>query len=272
MRRISAALAVLLCCSFMMGSVSGFAQVYPSKNFYVTDHAGVISRGHRNDLSELAASFEEQTGVQAIMLTVKDLGEYGSDYAGYSRSILRDWGVGGEEQNGLLLLFCEQVGSKVHLEIGSGFDSGLAARFPQIFKEHIEPFWSGGNYSTGILNGYKALMRAVYIERGIPITDKMETQLRETKSAVSILGWGLIVVALFVMIRSMRVSRKYKQKYLYRHKMRQRSFVRTHNKNDDVTPKYTAVGERYPEERTRVRREGFIIYREPIDDDEPANE
>jgi len=80
------------------------ALVERSEDFFVTDAAGVLSQGTRNDI--ISANFdlmERGQGAQIVVVTIQYLdGMYADEYA---MRLFNDWGVGNQElNNGMLLL------------------------------------------------------------------------------------------------------------------------------------------------------------------------
>jgi len=264
MRKLRFILFALISCVLLMGAAE--APVSPSKSFYVSDYANVIFREHREQISRLAAELERATGVQTVVLTVENIS--GMEIEAYAQAIMDGWDVGGATDEGFVLLYCDQP-SQVYILVGSGLRSALTtAQSEEIQSETIAPFLSKHNYSTGIISGYKLMLGYIYTGYGIPPGEELLAIPEEAGEGGGISKMFLIfiVVALLAALRGMRVSRKYRQKYFYRHKYKRRSFTARHNQYDASRPPIPDNG--------TVRREGFIIYRDPPADmqDREGNE
>lgn len=228
------------------------APVAPTKSFYVNDYAGVIFSEHRDKIAALAKELERQTGVQAVMLTADSLGSQTIEQ--YAGDVMLGWEIGGPGQNGFVILYVKESDA-AYIALGEGMSTYLGKQETQrILEDTILPFFEGYNYSTGLLNGYKELLRTVYANAGIPLTEELQ-QLEQTQSGGGGFMLFFLVFGLAIMVRAMWVSHKYRKKYLYRHNYVRRGFVKQARIFDD-NPSGPDTAE------PKLRRRGFIIYRD----------
>ncbi|HEX7958238.1 MAG TPA: TPM domain-containing protein, partial [Pyrinomonadaceae bacterium] len=136
---------------------------------YVTDGAGVIDAGTREQLATVLNRLKERADIEFAVVTVPTTG--GRDIFGYSLAIARGWGIGSKdnEKNGLLLVVAVndrkwQVQVSRHLE-GDMPDS-LAG---EIARQRLVPQFRQGNYSQGISEFVQAAVATLAEKRGFQL-------------------------------------------------------------------------------------------------------
>lgn len=123
----------------------------------MTDAADIIPPAAELSLSEDLARFEDETGVQFVVVTVTGLG--GMDVADYALRLGEEWGVGSaEEDNGLVLLVAPNE-RKVNIEVGHGLEGEINDSFAFfVIEDDILPRFREGDLPGGIRTGADALM------------------------------------------------------------------------------------------------------------------
>src|SRR5271163_2924857 len=93
---LSAILVSCLVCTALAFS-------FPQLTGRVVDQANVMSAQSRNDLEAKLQDFENKSGIQLVVATVKSL--EGSDIESYANQLFRNWKLGeAKKNNGVLLL------------------------------------------------------------------------------------------------------------------------------------------------------------------------
>lgn len=122
---------------------------------YVQDNAGVISAEDKQQMLSLGAELDNKTTAQLAVLTINTLdGEPIEDYA---LEVLRQWGIGNKEQNNGALIVVAVKDRRSRIEVGYGLEGSLPDGLTgRIQDQYMIPYFKDGNYSKGILQGYKA--------------------------------------------------------------------------------------------------------------------
>ena len=103
----------------------------------------------------LGAELDKKTTAQLAVLTINTLdGEPIEDYA---LEVLRQWGIGSKEQNNGALIVVAVKDRRSRIEVGYGLEGSLPDGLTgRIQDQYMIPYFKDGNYSKGILQGYKA--------------------------------------------------------------------------------------------------------------------
>ncbi|WP_405380577.1 TPM domain-containing protein [Phascolarctobacterium sp.] len=139
----------------------------PSGNgIYVQDYAGVISASDKQQMLALGQDLDKKTTAQVAVLTVKSLEGYPIEE--YALEVLRQWGIGSKDKNNGVLLLISTGDRRSRIEVGYGLEGvlpdGLTGR---IQDRYMIPYFKSGNYSKGILQGYKATVLTVAKSYGV---------------------------------------------------------------------------------------------------------
>lgn len=181
----------------------------PTERFFVNDFAGVMTEADVNTVYTKGAALNEQTTAQAVIVTVESLD--GEEAADYALGLGRQWGVGdNEKNNGIVILFSEQD-REIYIAVGYGLEGALPdSKTGRIIDTYGIPYFSGDEFSAGLVNIYNSVVNEIYIEYGItpdenytPIAflPQSDTDAETSLSKVA-LSWLvlIIIVALYVAI------------------------------------------------------------------------
>lgn len=137
-----------------------------TEQFYVNDYADVLDFETESTIVKYGRQLEELTGAQLVVLTIKSLD--GRPLEEYSLRVLRGWGIGQEEENNGVLILLAVDDRQSRIEVGYGLEGALPdGKTGRIQDEYMLPYFKEGDYSKGILEGYKALLVEIYKEYGI---------------------------------------------------------------------------------------------------------
>ena len=138
----------------------------PTQNFYVNDFANVLDSQTEQYIMQHSIRLDELTGAQVVVVTVDTIGDIPLEE--YSLNILRGWGIGSAEKNNGVLILVAVEDRKSRIEIGYGLEGALPdSKTGWIQDDYMIPYFTAGDYSTGILEGYKAIVTEIYNEYNI---------------------------------------------------------------------------------------------------------
>lgn len=240
MRIFLSGLSALLCCVLLMGAVGFDAPVMPTKSFYINDYAGVMEKESRDNMLKIAEKLYEETGVQAVVLTIESFGSFTSDE--YAKKIFDSWGIGETHgtvtKKGMLILLCtEEKRIVTHsntditvthsmdmankLAAGGNFDDAASTCFfavvDSVYRDYAVQ--NGEQISSGSENVIsESSVTGESVSQGVPDTQSTEAlpntqNTNETNGEndrLYILAFGLF---LLIALRAVRVSMKYRKKY-----------------------------------------------------------
>jgi uncharacterized protein len=129
------------------------------KQTLVNDFAGILTGDQTQALENKLVMFDDSTSIQIAVVIVPTLG--GKDIADFNVELLRAWGVGNKNNNGVVLLIAKDD-RKLNITTGYGLEGALPdVTAKQIIDEVIVPFFKGDDYYGGINNGTNTIMQAV---------------------------------------------------------------------------------------------------------------
>jgi uncharacterized protein len=108
----------------------------------------------------MLARQEASTGQQIVVVTLKSLQRYTIEEYGYQLG--RHWGIGQKGQNDGALLIVVPGERKVRIEVGYGLEDRLTDALSRtIIDQQMLPHFRQGDYSSGIVEGTAAILRAI---------------------------------------------------------------------------------------------------------------
>ena len=168
---------------FLPAFGSNGAGLYPSATpeFFVNDFAGVLSRDTKENIIRIGKSLEELTTAQVAVVTVDTLD--GQDIDSYANGLFRQWGIGQKDKNNGVLILNAVKDRMLRIEVGYGLEGALTdIETAKIRKEYMNPYLSQGDYNSGLLSGYIAVVNEVAEEYGVSmdeISKKLPSDSRE---------------------------------------------------------------------------------------------
>ena len=137
-----------------------------TEDFYVNDLAQVLSTKTKAYILEQSIKLDELSGAQLVVVTIDSTN--GLPLEEYALDILRGWGIGSKDKNNGVLILLAVEDRKSRIEVGYGLEGALPdGKTGWIQDEFMIPYFSTGDYSTGILEGYKAILLEIYNEYDI---------------------------------------------------------------------------------------------------------
>lgn len=134
-----------------------FAQTYapiPKAVGYVNDFANVINSQAESQLAAIADSLAKEQGVEMAVVTISSIEP--DDIDSYSIRLFDEWGIGGPEDSGLLILLV--TGSReIKVTTGYGLEGVLPdGKVGAILDQFMIPHLARNDFSTGLLEGARA--------------------------------------------------------------------------------------------------------------------
>lgn len=193
----------------MLLAATGYTAEIPPKptagsGIYVQDYAGIIQAADRQKMLSIGQDLDNKTTAQVAVVTVKSLD--GQPIEDYALSILRSWGIGNKNKNNGVLIVVAPKERSSRIEVGYGLEGilpdGLTGR---IQDKYMIPYFSKGNYSQGILQGYIATVGTIAKSEGVEIqgvhySGGATQKQSDTKgfSLSDILLWAVIIIVLII--------------------------------------------------------------------------
>jgi uncharacterized protein len=129
-----------------------YAQNYapiPALAARVTDTAGILDAGAKQQIEQKLIAFEQATGGQLAVLAVKTAQPETIEQ--YALRVAEAWKIGtkGTDKGAILVLAMEE--KKIRIEVGYGWEGALPdVTAKRIIRETISPFFKQGQFAQGI--------------------------------------------------------------------------------------------------------------------------
>lgn len=139
----------------------------PTSNFFVNDFAGVIDSSTEQEIQNAAVQlYEKSGGAQVVVVTIDSL--EGESLEMYAARLFREWGIGSAKENNGVLILISVTDRLSRIEVGYGLEGALPdGKTGRIQDNYMLPAFREGDYSSGILGGFLAIIQEVYNEYGI---------------------------------------------------------------------------------------------------------
>lgn len=149
-----------------------YALPQPSYDFYVYDAANILNKATEEYIIQTNLELYEKTEAQIVVATINDL--EGMDINRYATELFDQWDIGGSRlDNGLLILIVPAEG-QLWIEVGYGLEGVLPDSIvKRIIENRIIPYFSQGDYDSGVLAGYDEILN--YVEKEYDIELKSRT-------------------------------------------------------------------------------------------------
>ncbi len=205
MKKIIAFFSVLVLILSL--SFSSFAIDFPqpTNDFFVNDFANVISDEDEAEIMKIGADLFQQTTAQVVVVTVDSLEGYDVDE--YALELGREWGVGSGKTNNGVVLLLSVSDRKISIQAGYGLEGCVTdTKSGEILDTYAIPYLRDNDFSTGLIEAYKAITAVVCNEYGIELNPDYEINYYhntyESDSsddfAGDVLGGLFIVIAIIV--------------------------------------------------------------------------
>jgi len=159
LRSTLAPLALLLFTALTAPAFSADPSV-PALTGRVVDQAGILSSTDESRLTSKLRSFEERTGIQLVVVTLKSL--QGHPIEDWGLTMGRTWGIGQKGKDNGALLIVAPNDRELRIEVGYGQEGTLPdATANAIIHNVIVPRFKAGDMAGGISDGINAIISAL---------------------------------------------------------------------------------------------------------------
>ena len=143
-------------------------EAYPQPaEYYVVDNAEIISQPDEDAIREMFRDLEYQTGIEAVVVTINSVAEYGSaedTVESLATRLFNEWGVGHKrENNGVLILVAVQD-RECRIELGRTYGRPSQSLVQRSVDETMTSYFRAGNYSRGIHESCRSLIENITTE------------------------------------------------------------------------------------------------------------
>lgn len=180
----------------------------PTEDFFVNDFAGCLTASDKAEMQKLGEALYKSTGAQAVVVTVSSLDDMAIEDYGYD--LANEWGIGGEKADSGVLLLLSKGDRKVRIEVGKGLEGRLTdGKTGRILDNYAIPYLKSNDFSTGLLEAYKAIVNEVYIEYGETPSDYVPIEEEDESDKASLIGaiTPFIVVLILIVLSASRFGR-----------------------------------------------------------------
>jgi uncharacterized protein len=149
--------ALLLAASFLPARAQ--QSQFPAYVGHVNDFANVIDPATRDRLETILLNFEQRTGAQIAIVTIRTLD--GQAIEEYANRLFRAWGIGAksgtQRDKGLLLLIATED-RRSRLEVGYGLEGDLPDGLAGELLRRMRPSFQQQQWSQGITIGVQTIL------------------------------------------------------------------------------------------------------------------
>ena len=170
----------------------------PEPTGFINDYAGVLNAGVRGQLEAIAVELKQKTKAEVAVAVVKSL--EGDSVENYANVLAEQWGVGDEEDRGVLLLLAIDD-RKLRIEVGYGIEPILPDGRAGEIREQMRPALQAGDYDRAVTIGFLAIAQVVADDAGIklagaPTTQRTPQRRRRSRGLLGL--WPLILFLPFL--------------------------------------------------------------------------
>ena len=167
----------------------------PTRDFYVNDFANVLSDSTEQMIVKDSAALADKTGAQIVVVTIDSLN--GQVLETYSLDLLRTWGIGAKDKNNGVLILLSIGDRKSRIEVGYGLEGRLPdGKTGRIQDDYMLPYYSSGDYDSGIKNGYLAILQEVANEYNLDLASIEKSEPLAAASSTSNSPFSMIPVGI----------------------------------------------------------------------------
>jgi uncharacterized protein len=165
----------------------------PSPATLVTDVAGVLTPEQKQALENKLVAIDDSSSNQIAVVIIPSLDGYPKEE--YANKLLRDWGIGGKKNNGILLLIAIND-RQIWIEVGYGLEGAIPdITALNIIDNDIKPAFKAGNYYEGINQATDNIAKAAVGEYKV-------AKAKKSKSKGSGGLFVIILIIIFVILRN----------------------------------------------------------------------
>lgn len=168
MKKLFSLLCVLLLIFTFSFSSFAISLPEPTDEFFVNDFVNIIDENDESEIMKIGVDLYEQTSAQIVVVTIDSLDGYDVDE--YALELGRAWGVGSEEKDNGVVILLSLSDRQISIQVGYGLEGCLNdGKVGRILDNYAIPHLSNNDYSTGLVEAYKAVASVVREEYGVEL-------------------------------------------------------------------------------------------------------
>ncbi|NLJ81153.1 MAG: TPM domain-containing protein [Firmicutes bacterium] len=194
-RRAFLAAALLLVLVFSLGAWAAPVK-YPSALGFVNDFAQVMDQRSAAEIQLVAEKLRKEQGIELAVVTIDSTSPL--DPKEYITGLFNTWGVGGQEDSGLVILLAVKEGA-IEVEPGYGLEGALPdGKIGAIIDQEGLPYFTNKQYGEGLANLSRAYAAVLAGEEFELKSEKPESE-----------GWLTAFVIFVIIAVLLRRTRRY---------------------------------------------------------------
>lgn len=140
----------------------------PTQDKYVNDYTGTLTSDTKGKIISAGKELYEKTGAEAAVVVIDTTDNVSIE--DYANELFRKWGIGTKgKDNGVLLLVAVDD-RNMRIEVGYGLEGALPdGKTGRISDDYIIPYFKNGDYDSGILSGYYAILKETAKEYNVEL-------------------------------------------------------------------------------------------------------
>ena len=143
----------------------------PSSLFAIVDNTNTLTKEQIEALNQKLTHYKDSTSNEIAVVLIKTLDDYPLEEV--ALKILRDWGVGGRENNNGIVLLIAKDDRKIRIEVGYGLEGAIPdVTAKSIIDNSLTPNFREENYYRGIDKAIDDIMKAAAGEYKAPARKK----------------------------------------------------------------------------------------------------
>lgn len=186
--------SLILALVLVLGSPSSAA--FPKSQGFINDFANVLDQKGKAELQLIADKLKSVQGIELAVITLPTTAPL--DPKEYTTALFNEWGVGGSEDSGLLLLLSLAEGA-IEVEPGYGLEGALPdGLIGAVIDQEGMPHFKNKAYGKGLVGMARAYAN-------ILAGEEFEVKKEEDKGS----GWFTSFIVFVLIVVLMRRSRRY---------------------------------------------------------------
>lgn len=158
------ALIIALLAGFAQAALQAAGFVVPPAGEAVTDAAGILTPGTKQELETLLRQIWSDGGSQLAVVTVPDLGGLPIEQA--ALKIAEAWQLGTKEGDQGIVFLIAPNERRMRIEVGQGREGDLPdAIAKRIITQVVTPYFQRGDFDSGVRAGTLAILERTDPER-----------------------------------------------------------------------------------------------------------
>lgn len=141
----------------------------PTKDIFVQDYAGILSKEVENNLLKLSSILKDRTSAELVVVTITSL--EGHTVEDYALSLFRKWNIGSRAKNNGVLLLIAYDERETRIEVGYGLEGAINDGKAGAILDKMIPYFKDGNYDVGITVAHGLILEEIAKEYNIDMSD-----------------------------------------------------------------------------------------------------